>query len=374
TCRRCGSGRRCRARLRRTHRTTSGCGPSPAVACPPDTSAAAHPRILLGLLHAERDLFFGLVHLQNDGFNRLADRHELRGIPHVSRPTHLGDVHEALDPRLELDEGAVVRDRDDLPLHACSNRILRRDVLPRIGLQLLQAERDALAFPVDIEDFDLELLTDLHHLRRVRHAAVAHVRDVQQAVHATQIDEGAEVGDVLDDTLPHLIDRQLLHQHVALRLALGLEQHAARDDDVTAALVQLDDLELEALSEELVDVGDAPQRDLAAGKKRVDAHQVHDDAAFDLFDQRTGDAFVLFVRFADPLPDAHEVGFFLRKDDRAFLVLEVFEEDFDLVTFLEALGILELVDRYRAFGLEADVEDDGRVGHAQHFRFDDLAF
>ena len=32
----------------------------------------------------------------------------------VARPAHLADVHEAFDARLELDERAVVRDRDDL--------------------------------------------------------------------------------------------------------------------------------------------------------------------------------------------------------------------------------------------------------------------
>src|SRR5439155_776848 len=206
-----------------------------------------HPRILLGLFHAERDLLLRLVHFEHDRLDRFADRHELRRMPDVSRPAHLGDVHQAFDTRLELDECAVVRDRDDLALHARSNRILRRDVLPGIGLQLLQAERDALALPVDVEDFHLELLADLHRLGRMRHAAVAHVGDVQQAIHAAQVDEGAEVGDVLDDALAHLVDRQLLHQHVAFRFALGLEQHAAGDDDVAAALVQLDDLELKSL-------------------------------------------------------------------------------------------------------------------------------
>src|SRR2546425_10530369 len=52
-----------------------------------------------------------------------------------------------------------------------------------------------------------------------------------------------------------------------------------RETTMLAALVQLDDLELEALTEQLVDVGNASQRDLAAGQERVDAHQVHDDAA-----------------------------------------------------------------------------------------------
>src|SRR5688572_10663124 len=333
-----------------------------------------HPGILLGLLHAERDLLFRLVDFEHHRFDRLADRDDLGRVPDVARPAHLRDVHEAFDPRLELDERAVVRDRHDLALHARADRILRGDVLPRIRLQLLQAERDALALPVDVEDFDLELLADLHHFGRVRHAAVAHVGDVQQAVHAAEIDEGAEVGDVLDHAFADLADRQLLHQHVALRLALGLEQHAARDDDVAAALVQLDDLELEALAQQLVDVRHAAQRDLAARQEGIDAHQIDDDAALDLLHEGAGNRLVALVCFADPLPDPHEVGLLLRENDRAFLILEMLEEDLDLVAFLEALRVLELVDRHRAFRLEADVEDDGGVGHAEHLRFDDFAF
>src|SRR2546427_9847430 len=189
------------------------------------------------------------------GFNRLADRHDLRGVAHVARPAHLGDVDQALDPRLELGERAVVRDRDNLALHARAHRVLRGHVLPGVRLQLLQAEADALALPVDVEDLDLDLLPDVHHLGRVRHAAIAHVRDVEQSVHAAQIDEGAEVGDVLDDALPHLTDLQLFHEDVALGLTLGFEQHATAHHDVAASLVQLDDLELEALTQELVEAG-----------------------------------------------------------------------------------------------------------------------
>src|SRR5438105_956303 len=333
-----------------------------------------HPRILLRLLHAERDFFFGLIDFQHDRFDRLADGDELRRMPYVAGPAHLGDVHEPFNPRLQLHERAVVRNRHDLALHPRSNRILRGDILPRIRLQLLEAERNALALPVDVENLDLELLADLHHLGGMRHAAVAHVGDVQQAVDAAEIDERAEVGDVLDDTFADLLDRQLLHQHVALRLALRLDPHPARHHDVATPFVQLDDLELEALAEQLVDVRHTAQRNLAAGEERIHAHEIHDHAALDLLHQRAGDRFVFFVRFPDLLPDAHEVGLLLRQDDGAFLVLEVLEEDLDLVAFLQTLRILEFVDRDRAFGLEADVENDGGVGHAQHFRFDDFTF
>src|SRR6266511_145572 len=92
------------------------------------------------------------------------------------------------------------------------------------------------------------------------------------------------------------------------RLVLRSASSSTRHDDVAAPLVQLDDLELEALPEQLVDVRDAAQGDLTPRQERVHAHQVDDDAALDLLDERPADPFVLLVRFADLFPDPHEVG------------------------------------------------------------------
>ena len=44
------------------------------------------------------------------------------------------------------------------------------------------------------------------HLRGMADAAPAHVGDVQQAVDAAQVDERAELGDVLDHALAELAD------------------------------------------------------------------------------------------------------------------------------------------------------------------------
>src|SRR5213592_1371381 len=318
-----------------------------------------HPGIFLGLFHAEGDLLLRLVHLEHHRFDRLPDGDDLGRMPDVAGPAHLGDVHQPLDPRLELHERAVVGDRDDLALHPRADGILRRHVLPRVRLELLQPEADALALPVDVEHLHLELLADVHHLGRMRHAAVAHVGDVQQAVHAAQVDEGAEVRDVLHDALAHLADLQLLHQDVALGPALRFEQHAPRHHDVAAPLVELDDLELERLPQQLVDVRDPAQRDLAPGKEGVHPHEVHHHAALDLLHQRSRNRVVFLVGLADPLPDPHEIGFLLRQDDRALLVLEVLQEDLDLVPLLERARVFELVDGHRTLRLEPDIEDDG---------------
>src|SRR6185437_528361 len=98
------------------------------------------PRILLRLLHSQRDFLLGGIHLEHDGLHHLANGHQLGWMPHVARPAHLADVHESFDARFELDERAVVRDGNDLAVHTCAHRILLGHILPRIALQLLQAE------------------------------------------------------------------------------------------------------------------------------------------------------------------------------------------------------------------------------------------
>src|SRR4051812_31708567 len=62
-----------------------------------------HPRILLRLLHAERNLFLPRIDLEDHRFDRLADADQLRWVTNVARPAHFADVDEAFDARLELD-------------------------------------------------------------------------------------------------------------------------------------------------------------------------------------------------------------------------------------------------------------------------------
>ena len=80
-------------------------------------------------------------------------------------------------------------------------------------------------------------------------ATPAHVRDVQQAVDAAQVDKGTKVGDVLDHTLAELADFQLFEQFRLLLAALGFNQAAAADDDVAASVVDFQHHALDRLAE-----------------------------------------------------------------------------------------------------------------------------
>src|SRR5262249_45149212 len=157
-------------------------------------------------------------------------------------------VDEALDALLELDERAVILERDDLALDDGAGRVALGRRLPRILGDLLEAERNALGLRVELEHLDAYVIADLEHLGRMVHPAPAHVGDVQEAVDAAEIDERTVLGEVLDDTVDDLAFLELL-ERLALELgALLLEEHAARQDDVAALLVELDDLELEVLA------------------------------------------------------------------------------------------------------------------------------
>ena len=56
----------------------------------------------------------------------------------------------------------------------------------------------------------------------MRHAAIAHVSDVEETVDPSEVDEGAEVGNVLHNSGSDLIDLQFLHQLIAFCGSLRL--------------------------------------------------------------------------------------------------------------------------------------------------------
>ncbi len=156
-------------------------------------------------------------------------------------------------------------------------------------------------------------------------------------------------------------------------LALFLEHDAARDDDVAAALVELDDLEPEGLIEQLIQVLDLAQRDLAPGKERLDAVEVDDDTALDLAHEPAFDHLAGVGGVLDAIPDLDEVGALLGEDDQAVLVLHLLEEDLDLVTDLDALESRELVRLDDALGLETDVDEHFGRRDLEHTPTDDLS-
>src|SRR5580700_6067423 len=269
-------------------------------------------------------------------------------------PRHFRNVDQTFDAGLELDEGAVVGDVGDATLEARSDWIFGLNTLPRIVEQLLHAERDAVGLVVDLDDLDLNLLADIEHLGRMIDAPPGNVGDVQQAVDAAEIDEGAVVGDVLDHTVDDLALFEVLHQLLAL-LGAGLFQHgAAGDDDIAAAAIHFEDLERLLVVHQRRHVADRPDIDLRARQERHGAVEIDGEAALDLVEDDALDLFVVLERLLELAPAFLAARLVARQHGFTKGIFDAFEIDLNGVADLDlgiAAGPGKFAQRHAAFGL-----------------------
>src|SRR5215813_13715758 len=327
----------------------------------------ALPRIAHGLLEPERDAPLDRIDLEDLHLHLLGGGHDLAGMHVLLGPRHLGDVDEAFDAGLELHERTVVGDVGDAALEAGADGIFGLDALPRIVLQLLHAERDAVGLVVDLDDLDLHLLADIEHLGGVIDAPPRDVGDVQKTVDAAEINECAVIGDVLDHAVDDLTFFEVLHQFLALFGARLFEHGAARHHDVAAAAIHFQDLEGLRLIHQRGDVADRADIDLAARQKRHRPVEVDGEAALDLIEDDALDLFVAVEGLFQLAPALLAPRLVTREHGFAERVLHPFEIDLDRIADLDVGEVL----------LDADDRplDDGALlraalgkGLFEHFR------
>src|SRR5581483_12108488 len=120
-----------------------------------------------------------------------------------------------------------------------------------------------------------------------------------------------------DRALDLVARRELIEDPLPLILPLLLEDGAAREDDVVALAVELDDLALELLPHELVEILHAADVDERSRQETADA-EIEDEAALDDLDHAAGDRLAVLVSCLDRLPRDLEAGALLREDEPPF--------------------------------------------------------
>src|SRR5690606_12638952 len=335
------------------------------------------PRIGHALLEAEADAALGRIDFQHHHFDFLRGRNDLARMDVFLGPAHLGHVHEAFHTRLQLHEGAVVGDVGHAAHEARGHRVLGLHALPRIGLQLLHAEADALRFRVHADDLHLHGLADRQNLGGMVHAAPGDVGDVQQAVDAAEVNERTVIGDVLDHAIEDLAFLEVGHQ---FRTGFGaaLFQHgAARHDDVAAATVHLEDLERGRLAHERTDIAHRTDVDLAAGQEGHGARQVDGETTLDLAEDDAFDALVGVEALLQLLPGFLAAGLVAADHRLALGILDTVEEDLDDAAdlhFRRAARGGEFLERNPTFAFQADIDQGKIILDADDHTLDDSAF
>ena len=281
--------------------------------------------------------------------------HDLGRIDVLVGPIHFRDVHQAFDALFDFHEAAVVGDVRDLAEQARVGRIAARDVLPGIGAQLLQAQRDALTLAIELENAHVDLFADLDDFGRMLDALPRHVGDVQQAVDAAQIHERAVIGEVLHHALDGRAFLQIVEQRGTLGAVLLLDHRAARHHDVVALLVELDDLEFERLVFQVRRIAHRTHVDQRAGQERAHIVDLDGEPALDAAGDDADDDLLLLERGLEARPGSRALGFFAGQAGLARAVLHAVQRDLDGLADGDldlALFVLELIRGNDRFGLQ----------------------
>ena len=183
----------------------------------------------------------------------------------------------------------------------------------------------------------VDLVADGDDRPRVVDVLPRQLRHVDEAVHAAEVDEGAEVDDRRNDALADLARLQVGEEVLALFLLRLFEPGPAGEHDVVAVLVELDDLGLERAPDIGLQVAHPAQLDERCRQEAAQA-DVEDQAALDDLDDRTLDDAVGFLDLLDRAPRPLVLGPLLGQDQPAFLVLLLEDERLDLVADADDLG------------------------------------
>ena len=266
------------------------------------------PWVGLALLHAQADAALVFVDLEDHDFDFFAQRDDLARSHVLVGPVHLGHVHQAFDAGLEFDECAVVGDVGDLAEHARALRVAAVHAHPRVVAHLLETQRDTVLLGVELQDLGHDFLAGRHHFARVTDTAPGHVGDVQQAVDAAEVDERTVFGDVLDHAVDDGAFLQRGHQLGAFFAHAGFDHGTARQHDVVALAVELDDLEFHGLVFVRRQVLGRTGVDQRARQEGADAVDQNGQAALDLAAGGAGDEFAGLQRFLEGHPGCEALG------------------------------------------------------------------
>ena len=209
------------------------------------------------------------------------------------------------------------------------------------------------------------------------HAPPRHVGDVQQPVDAAEIDEGAVFGDVLDHAVNDVALGELADDLGALLGAGFLENRAARDHDVAAAPVHLENLEWLLEPHQRPGVAHWPDIDLGSGQEGDGAAEIDGEAALHAAEDRPLDAAVALDGLLEAVPCLLAAGHVAADHRLAARILGGAQEDLHLVARRDVrllAGSREFLEIDPALHLVADVDQRVSALDGDDRALDDTAF
>src|SRR6185312_3591647 len=320
------------------------------------TLAEVFPGVFQKLFHAQGDATVGRVDAKDDGLDIVAGLDQLRGVLEALGPGHFREMDQALDTLLELDESAIVGNREHPAVDSRADWITLGGIEPWIWRQLLKSEGNALLVLIEFEDLHLNFIAHVDQIAGVGEAAPAHVGDVQQAIDSAEVDESAVIGEILNGAGEDGVFAEVLHGGGALVVEFVLEDFLAADDDIASFFVELDDSDIQLLAEVAVEIAHGADFKLRAGQKCLDADVDSQPAFHSAYDSAL-DGSLFISCFFNGIPDAKPLRA-LVADQVAALGFLALDHDLNNVAGIELDGagmIGDLIEWDEPLRLQADI-------------------
>ncbi|BBG29707.1 predicted membrane protein [Zymobacter palmae] len=252
------------------------------------------PRVLSALFDTQRDTTTFFVDIQNHNFDVITNVDDFGRMDVFVGPIHFGYVNQTFNTFFQLCEAAIVGQISDTCFDLGVFRVTRFDVDPRIFTQLFQTQRNAVAFAVEFQHFHVDFVAYCNDFRRMLDAFPCHVRDVQQAVNAAQINECTVVCEVFDDTFDLLTFLQGRQQSFTFSAVFSFENGTTGNNNVVAFRIELDDFEVQLFVFEVSRVTHRTDVNQRTRQERTDRVNVYGEAAFDFTVDHAFDDLVVF--------------------------------------------------------------------------------
>ena len=149
------------------------------------------------------------------------------------------------------------------------------------------------------------------------------VGDMQKSIHASEVDEDPEIGDIFHCAFHNCADIHIEENFFSNFRQAFLNQDFVRKDDVFTQFIDFNDSEVHILTDQSVEVADGVNVDLRARQEGVDSEYVHHHTAFNAAGDSPLDNFLGFIELQHFLPGFHKIGFALGKHQLAFLVFNL---------------------------------------------------
>ena len=335
------------------------------------------PWVFGELLDAQREPLALFVDGQDACLHLVALLEAIFWVANALTPGQVGDVHKAVDAVLDTHEDTEVGDVANRTADHAADGVLLLDEVPRVHLELLHAERDALVLDIHAEDLGLDHVALVDQLAWVLDALVpGHLADVDKTLDAVlELDECTVVGDAHD-----LAANDGTHGVLELGLFPWIRPDLLESEaDTLAVGVKLEDLDFDRLAdlEHLTWMVEATVRHVGDVEQAVDTTEVDEATVVgDVLDDAVeDDALGEHLERLAPLAlalllEQHPTG----EHDVAALLVELDDLELERLAqvLVEVLDGTEVHLGAREERLDADIDLQTTLDAALHHTRDDL--